>query len=654
MKIYNSYANKIEEFVPINDNKVRIYVCGPTVYDFAHLGHARCYITWDMVVRYLRFRGYDVTYARNVTDVDDKIINKAKAQNSTPEAISMEFYEEFTKSLDSLNCVKPDLEPMATKTIGDMIALVKKLETNGYAYNVGGDVFFRVGKFADYGKLSNQRIEDLESGARVESDERKESPLDFALWKSVKDDSEISWPSPWGKGRPGWHLECSAMINKVFKGEAIDIHAGGQDLLFPHHENEIAQSCCAYDYKEGQPFVKYWMHNGFVTINEEKMSKSLGNFVTINKLLEQYDSNTIRFFILTNHYRMPVGFNDESLTAAQNGMKRIKNAIDEAGNFIGEKVEADINLENEYVKAFIEAMDNDFNTAKAIAILFELVGNMHRIKYILNHYIIPVYESATSLGCNVSELIMQDKDSFLQYKESENCNFNFLNDFCDEIEELAFGKIKVSLKENNDYWSIKNAIINMNTKCRREVSGINPMPISPEQYLAKLISSMDEYDIHDGKDINPDKRKLSLVAFINIQDFGINYVKSQKEQIEKAKKNIKENFEILLGLSNILGFDFTVERAVDYPEMKQKLLNFIKSDEIISKAFLGETMLAGSENIPKEDKDMFEYALKLVTTSRNKAREEKQWAYSDKIRDGLLAIGIVIKDTKEGTTWIIE
>ena len=504
MKIYNSYANKIEEFIPINDNKVKIYVCGPTVYDFAHLGHARCYITWDMVVRYLRFRGYDVTYSRNVTDVDDKIINKAKAQNTTPEAIATEFYEEFTKSLDALNCVKPDIEPLATKTIGEMIALVKKLETNGYAYNVDGDVFFRVGKFADYGKLSNQKIEDLESGARVESDERKESPLDFALWKSVKDDTEISWPSHWGKGRPGWHLECSAMINKVFKGEAIDIHAGGQDLLFPHHENEIAQSCCAYDYKEGQPFVKYWMHNGFVTINEEKMSKSLGNFVTINKLLEQYDANTIRLFILTNHYRMPVGFNDESLTAAQNGMKRIKNAIDEAVNFIGEKVEGKINFENDAIKAFIEAMDNDFNTAKAIAILFDLAGNLNKAK------------------------------------------------------------------EVND-------------------------------------------------------KTLAI-----------------------------ENLEILLGLSNVLGFDFTVEKAVNFPEMKQKLLAFIKSDEIISKSFLGETMLAGSENIPKEDKEMFEYALKLVITSRNKARAEKQWEYSDKIRDGLLAIGIVIKDTKEGTTWILE
>lgn len=500
MKIYNSYERQVVDFEPINGNKVNIYVCGPTVYDFAHLGHARCYITWDMVVRYLRFRGYDVTYARNVTDVDDKIIAKAKAQNTTPEAISSEFYEEFTKSLDALNCVKPDLEPRAMQTIGDMIGLVKKLESQGYAYSVDGDVFFRVGKFKDYGKLSNQKIEDLESGARVESDERKESPLDFALWKSVKDDSEISWNSPWGKGRPGWHLECSAMINKVFKGETIDIHAGGQDLLFPHHENEIAQSCCAFD----KPFVKYWMHNGFVTINEEKMSKSLGNFVTINKLLEQYDANTIRLFILTNHYRMPVGFNDEALTAAQNGVKRIKNTIDDAISFLGEKVEGKTPSDNEFVKTFVDAMDNDFNTSKAIAVLFDLAGNINK----------------------------------------------------------------------------------------------------------------------------------------------------SKESCDKAKT--QEYLEILLGIAGVLGFDFSVEKPVNYPDIKQKLLTFIKSDEIISKAFLGETLLAGSENIPKEDKEMFEYALNLVLTSRNKARAEKQWAYSDQIRDGLLAIGIIIKDTKEGTSWTIE
>ncbi len=373
MKIYNSYTNKTEEFRPVDGNNVKMYVCGPTVYDFAHLGHARCYITWDMVVRYLRFRRYDVVYARNVTDVDDKIIAKAKAQKTTPEAVAAEFYQEFTKSMDALNCLKPDIEPRATKTIADMIALVEKLESNGFAYSIGGDVFFRVAKFDKYGELSNQKIEDLEAGARIEADERKESPLDFALWKSVKSADEISWDSPWGRGRPGWHLECSAMINKVFNGETIDIHAGGQDLLFPHHENEIAQSCCAFE----KPFVKYWMHNGFVTINEEKMSKSLGNFVTINKLLERYDANTIRFFILTNHYRMPVGFNDEALSAAQNGVKRLKNAVDDLKDYVSV---SEAELSSEEIKTFTEAMDDDFNTAKALAVLFDLASKAQKAK----------------------------------------------------------------------------------------------------------------------------------------------------------------------------------------------------------------------------------------------------------------------------------
>lgn len=537
MQIYNSYERKLVPFEPIDGNKVKIYVCGPTVYDFAHLGHARCYITWDMVVRYLRFRGYEVIYARNVTDVDDKIIAKAKAQNSTPEAISNEFYEEFTKSLDALNCLKPDKEPRATQTIGDMIALVKKLEAKGYAYEVDGDVFFRVGKFADYGKLSNQKIKDLEAGARVESDERKESPLDFALWKSVKDDSEISWDSPWGKGRPGWHLECSAMINSedVFDGQSIDIHAGGQDLLFPHHENEIAQSCCAFG-KKPEEFVKYWMHNGFVTINEEKMSKSLGNFVTINKLLEKYDANTIRFFILTNHYRMPVGFNDEALTAAQNAVRKLQNIVQEVSEIAqneyidieqqrkktreglrykietGDKGSREDNISNIHIEVnnFIEAMDNDFNTSKALSSLFYF---LREARQLLN----PEY--------------------------------------------LLFSK--------------KDAVL--------------------------------------------------MIAF-------------------------------LLELSSILGFNFEtkIEKPINYSEIKEKLLTFIKSDEIISKSFLGETMLAGQEKIPKGDKEMFEYALNLIITSRNKAREAKQWEYSDKIRDGLSQIGITLKDTKEGTSWIIE
>lgn len=364
MKLHNSFTNQIEDFKPVEENKVKMYVCGPTVYDFAHLGHARCYITWDVLYRYLKFKGYDVTYCRNVTDVDDKILKKAKKENKTPEEVSQYWYKQFENSMKALNTLKPDIEPFATKTLGEMIGMVKDLINKGYAYEIDGDVYFRVKKFPEYGSLSKQPIDQLESGARIEVGDKKEDPLDFALWKK---DEKFGYKSPWGVGRPGWHIECSAMSRK-YLGKTIDIHAGGADLIFPHHENEIAQSECA----NGCKFVNYWLHNGFVTINKEKMSKSLGNFLTIDDLLKKYDANTIRFFILTNHYRMPVEFSDESLASASAGVKRMLNAkranIDE--NF-------DITKTDAY-KEFVEAMDDDLNTSKALAVLFDLANRANK------------------------------------------------------------------------------------------------------------------------------------------------------------------------------------------------------------------------------------------------------------------------------------
>lgn len=364
MKLHNSFTNQIEDFKPVEENKVKMYVCGPTVYDFAHLGHARCYITWDVLYRYLKFKGYDVTYCRNVTDVDDKILKKAKKENKTPEEVSQYWYKQFENSMKALNTLKPDIEPFATKTLGEMIGMVKDLINKGFAYEIDGDVYFRVKKFPEYGSLSKQPIDQLESGARIEVGDKKEDPLDFALWKK---DEKFGYKSPWGVGRPGWHIECSAMSRK-YLGKTIDIHAGGADLIFPHHENEIAQSECA----NGCKFVNYWLHNGFVTINKEKMSKSLGNFLTIDDLLKKYDANTIRFFILTNHYRMPVEFSDESLASASAGVKRMLNAkranIDE--NF-------DITKTDAY-KEFVEAMDDDLNTSKALAVLFDLANRANK------------------------------------------------------------------------------------------------------------------------------------------------------------------------------------------------------------------------------------------------------------------------------------
>ena len=434
MRLHNSYTNKIEEFTPIEDNKVKMYVCGPTVYDYAHLGHARCYITWDVLYRYLKFKGYDVTYCRNVTDVDDKILKKAEKENKTPEEVSQYWYKQFANSMQALNTLKPDIEPFATKTLGEMISIVKTLIEKGYAYEANGDVYFRVKKFPNYGYLSKQPIDQLESGARIEVGEQKEDPLDFALWKK---DEKFGYKSPWGVGRPGWHIECSAMSRK-YLGKTIDIHAGGADLIFPHHENEIAQSECA----NGCKFVNYWLHNGFVTINKEKMSKSLGNFLTIDDLLKKYDSNTIRFFILTNHYRMPVEFSDEALTSAQAGVKRMLNAKQTP---IDEKL--DITATEEY-KNFVDAMDDDLNTSKALAVLFELTNKANKDE---NGAYTILFKLASALGFTFDkpELTEDDiKNALSHVSQNLDKTFNSM----DEL--LAYRK--TAREEKN--WPVADAI----------------------------------------------------------------------------------------------------------------------------------------------------------------------------------------------------
>lgn len=459
LKLHNTFTDKTEEFNTIEPNKVKMYVCGPTVYDNAHLGHARCYITWDVLYRYLKFKGYDVTYCRNVTDVDDKILKKAEKENKTPEEVSKYWYKAFENSMKALNTLKPDIEPFATKTLGEMISIVKDLIKNGYAYEAGGDVYFRVKNFKNYGMLSKQPIDQLESGARVEVGDLKEDPLDFALWKK---DEKFGYNSPWGVGRPGWHIECSAMSRK-YLGKTIDIHAGGADLIFPHHENEIAQSECA----NGCKFVNYWLHNGFVTINNEKMSKSLGNFLTIDELLKSYDANTIRLFILTNHYRMPVEFSDEVLTSASNGVKRLMNAkatkIDET---------LDLTQLEEY-KQFIEAMDDDLNTSKALAVLFDLVNKAN--KDVPYAYTLLV-KLAETLGFNMTKTTLSDEElaekvSEISSKLGENLSSmdelislrktareekNW--DLADKI-RLACDEVGIILKDSKEgtIWELKNS-----------------------------------------------------------------------------------------------------------------------------------------------------------------------------------------------------
>jgi len=442
MKLHNTFSGKIDEFTPIDSKKVKMYVCGPTVYDYAHLGHARCYITWDVLYRYLKFKGYDVTYCRNVTDVDDKILKKAEKEGKTPEEVSQYWYKQFDNSMKALNNLKPDIEPFATKTLGEMISIIKDLIAKGYAYEVNGDVYFRVKKFGGYGKLSGQPIDQLESGARIEVGEQKEDPLDFALWKK---DEKFGYNSPWGVGRPGWHIECSAMSRK-YLGKTIDIHAGGADLIFPHHENEIAQSECA----NGCKFVNYWLHNGFVTINKEKMSKSLGNFLTIDDLLKKYDSNTIRFFILTNHYRMPVEFSDESLSSAQAGVKRMLNA---KRTEINENL--DITKTEEY-KQFVEAMDDDLNTSKALAVLFDLTNKANKDD---KDAFTILYKLATTLGFTFEKPTLSEEelsDAVKYVSEKLGKNFATMEELISYRKEArdaknwdVADKIRIALDEKN-------------------------------------------------------------------------------------------------------------------------------------------------------------------------------------------------------------
>ena len=379
MRIYNTLTRKKEEFVPIQEGKVKMYVCGPTVYNYFHIGNARPFVVFDTMRKYLEYRGYKVKFVQNFTDVDDKIINRAKEEGVTAGEISEKYIEEYYKDAAALNVKKATVHPKVTETMDDIIKFVQDLIDLGYAYEADGDVYYRTRKFKDYGKLSGKNIDDLIVGAsertRNADDEKKEDPLDFALWKARKEPDEIAWESPWGMGRPGWHIECSAMSRK-FLGDTIDIHAGGEDLQFPHHENEIAQS----EAHNGKKFSNYWMHNGYINIDGVKMSKSLGNFKTVRDLLQTYDGEVLRFLILSGHYRGPIDFNPEILTQSQNGLKRMRNAKSNlkhliqtgSGQMTDEEKETLAGFDK-YREKFIEAMDDDLNTADAISAVFELI-----------------------------------------------------------------------------------------------------------------------------------------------------------------------------------------------------------------------------------------------------------------------------------------
>lgn len=375
IKVYNTLNKKKEEFIPLTPGEVKMYVCGPTVYNFFHIGNGRTFIVFDTIRRYFEYRGFKVDFVQNFTDIDDKMIKKANEEGTTVKKIGDTYIKEYYKDADALNIERATVNPRATEFIGEIIKFVKGLIDKGYAYEVDGDVYFSTKKFEGYGKLSGQNIEDLQSGARISVDERKKDPMDFAIWKAQKP-GEPAWNSPWGMGRPGWHIECSCMAKKLL-GETIDIHAGGSDLKFPHHENEIAQS----EALTGEPFARYWLHSAFVNVNNEKMSKSLNNFFTAREILERYDADVIRFLMLSAHYRQQLNFSEDLLESAKASVERIYNAIGNLENLIDEVSREEMNEEekayleslNKYKEKYIEKMDDDFNTADAITAIFDLI-----------------------------------------------------------------------------------------------------------------------------------------------------------------------------------------------------------------------------------------------------------------------------------------
>ena len=410
LKIFNTLTREKEIFKPIHENRVGMYICGVTVYDLCHFGHGRTFVSFDVIVRYLRYLGYDLHYVRNITDVDDKIIKRALENHETCDALVERMIREMHRDFDALNILRPNVEPRATQHIPEIIAMVDALIQRGHAYIAAdSDVMFDVESYAEYGRLSRQNLEQLQAGARVEIKSVKKNPMDFVLWKMSKP-NEPSWDSPWGKGRPGWHIECSAMNSKEL-GLHFDIHGGGSDLMFPHHENEIAQSCCAHD----TPYVNYWLHTGMLTINEEKMSKSLNNFFTIRDILSKYDSESVRYFFLTAQYRSLLDYSEENIGLAHKALARLYTALRGCNPHAAGELTAD----DAYVTAFKEAMDDDFNTPGALAVLFDLAREINKLKSANPLEADRLAARLKQLG-GVLGLLEQAPETFLQGEAAEN------------------------------------------------------------------------------------------------------------------------------------------------------------------------------------------------------------------------------------------
>ncbi len=461
IRIYNTLTRRKEPLQPMEENHVRLYVCGITSYDYCHIGHARSALVFDMIVRYLRYRGYKVTFVRNFTDIDDKIIARANEQAVDAATLAQRFIDEFYVDMDRLGVLRPDLEPRATDHIDEMVHLIQELIDRGLAYEAEGDVYYRVSRFPMYGRLSGRSLEDMQAGARIEVNERKEHPMDFALWKAAKP-GEPWWPSPWGQGRPGWHIECSAMSRK-YLGETFDIHGGGKDLIFPHHENEIAQSEGA----SGKPFANLWVHHGFVTIKDEKMSKSLGNFLTIRDVLKIYDPEVLRLFIFSTQYRNPLDFTEAALKDAELGLDRMYECLagvaalpdgdEQVATVIGKK---DRKKLESFRSRFEQAMDNDFNTAQAQGLFFDLVKVLNKVVRLLPSPpavadIVLLRRAARELRDSAGIMGLLQRDPVRYVKERKQQVLDSLELSVDEIEQLVAERDRARVQKD---WTTSDAI----------------------------------------------------------------------------------------------------------------------------------------------------------------------------------------------------
>ncbi|MBI81411.1 MAG: cysteine--tRNA ligase [Gammaproteobacteria bacterium] len=445
MRLFNSLSGKKEELVLSSNRKISIYVCGMTVYDDCHIGHARTFLSFDMVVRYLRFKEIKVNYIRNITDVDDKILARANENKEEPNILTTRYIERMTSDFNALGMIAPDKEPKATENIGIIIDLISKLIESGNAYHKGGDVYFSIDSFSDYGKLSNQKMDEILLGNRIEINENKKNPADFVLWK--KEDQGLLWDSPWGKGRPGWHIECSAMSMDSL-GETFDIHAGGADLKFPHHENEIAQSESA----TGKKFANYWMHTGPLRIDKEKMSKSLDNFVTIREALKGYSPEIVRYFLLSSHYRSPINYSESGLKESKAALDRLYNSINGLDFHMQE-----INLHSSHFKKFVKAMDDDFNAPEALAVLFDLAKVINKNKEDGNEDEASLLAGELIAMSEPLGLLQQDPQSFL--KSGVNMDELEINKLIKEREEAREGKDYSKSDKIRDYLFEQNIIL---------------------------------------------------------------------------------------------------------------------------------------------------------------------------------------------------